>query len=172
MQIKFTLSVDDKIAFARLHLEHSPKQKKAIRANQLAFTVGTLVIAVVSFFFKMPEVSWGALIAALIVLAFFPWHHQRLVMKNTTAALRKQVPEGFVDTIEMSADESGLTVRDGKTTLTAAWTGILKSERTDRYSFIYLKGGNALIIPRGSVVEGDYEAFVAEIAERRKQHSI
>jgi hypothetical protein len=41
-----------------------------------------------------------------------------------------------------------------------------KVESTDKYTFIYLNAVAALVIPRDSVSEGDYEAFVEAVRER------
>jgi hypothetical protein len=172
IQLKFDLTVDDKVAFARMHLRRSPSQNRSIRTNQLSLAVVFVVMGAVGAIFKFPVVQWTGLAATIMCLLFYPWHHRRLVFRRTERKLRASIPEGFVDHIEMTADEVGLRTRDGQSDVTFVWTSLLKVESVADHTFLYLKGGNALVIPRKAVTAGDYAAFVVELNERIKQHSI
>ncbi len=172
MQLRFDLTVDDKVAFARMHLRRSPSQIRSIRTNQLSLAVAFAVMGLVGTIFRFPIVQWTGLALTILCFILYPWHHRRLVFRRTARKLRASIPEGFVDHIEMTADEGGLRTRDGQSDLTFAWTSLLTVESGAEHTFLYLKGGNALVIPRKTVTLGDYDAFVVELNERIKQHSI
>jgi len=45
------------------------------------------------------------------------------------------------------------------------WNGIVKIESSNTHTYIYIGAAQAHVIPRASIIEGDYDAFVAQAKE-------
>ncbi len=66
----------------------------------------------------------------------------------------------------MEVDDTGITDRSEVGHRCTYWRGIERVEETKDHAFVYLGPFTAHVIPRHSVQEGDFDAFVQEVRSR------
>jgi hypothetical protein len=167
MKIRYRNEFEDMRAFWQ-HLMSTNAAIKRQRLVALLFMV--VIFAAIAVFAGRRA---GSLSPALVVVAFgalFLVLFWRNSGRISDRRLRQMCPEeenrGVLceHTIELTDDGVLETSPTGQTTTN--WDGIVRVAETDDYVFLYITTNMAHVIPRNRLIEGDLDAFVAEL----KQH--
>ncbi len=67
---------------------------------------------------------------------------------------------------EIELEDDALTIRSTVSETTVLLRAIERIASIDQYTFIYLGSIEAIVVPRNKVIDGDYDAFVAELNRR------
>jgi hypothetical protein len=172
VELEYTLTLEDLVAFEEYHADHSPsiqRKRKFMRFFYPLVGIATGLYLVI--------IDGGLMIAIvfliIIFLAMAIWffsapkrfrrHHRRAVTKlyqegSNRALLGHQ---------QQRADQNGLHSSSALGESRMNWSAIERMQSTPDYTFIYLSAVTAIVIPRKSVMRGDYEGFVQFV---RREH--
>ncbi len=175
MRLRYRNTIDDGVAFNLFHIRHSP----TLRRN-VAITTWVLSIAAgIAAFFAInwlpsphgaEAVQFSAAIAAIITTALCVWTLPRSLRHSMTKQACKLYAEGqnrtFVCEHELEIAEQALIERTPYSQSEARYEVIEHIQITKDYTFIYVSAISAHVIPHERVLEGDCEAFIAEVRKR------
>ena len=165
IEIAFTLSRRDLHAFAAHQARRTPELDRARRVHHFLWPA---VFLLVGHFLSKRSGNPLAVVpfaagAGLWVL-LFPLYLRRVYRRHVLRSLRAggMMPGDY----RLRADAEGTAVVSGSGERTIPWSAVARLATTDSHAFIHLDEGSALIVPRASVNEGDYEAFVEALSSR------
>ncbi len=167
MKIAYPLTVDDNMAFVRHQYDTMPAIRRSRRRSLIVASLmypffGALAYVERSFV----VLGVGFAIATAYVL-FVGYYHRRGYIKRVEKWLHAK-REGHQDEhVELTLEGDDLLVKTDASDVTAPMERFSRLERTENYTFLYINEQKAIIIPKDSLTEGDYSAFVSQL---RKQY--
>jgi len=72
---------------------------------------------------------------------------------------------GLIGTHKITVNDSGALEESEVGEHRVNWKGIVKVESSDTHAYIYIGAAQAHVIPKASLIEGDYDAFVVQSKE-------
>ena len=164
MKIEYEVTLDDAVAALKHYLQTSPLQR---RATSWRWAFPVIVFGLLGLFsllsLSLGPMIWGAgwlVFYAAIVLVQRAGRDRRL--RRIYEEGKNKCLLGHHE-LELTAD--GLLERTTVSEGRVSWTGVEHVVSTETHTFVYTGSGSALIIPRATVITGDYRAFVATLRE-------
>jgi hypothetical protein len=172
MRIRYADTLDDLVAFSDFHAAHSTTVKQNIRLTRWTSAVLVIALTFAALTFVTDDSMalsakvFGALVGGVFMFVVVP----HLTRWNLRVQMRKILREGrnksVVGEHELEILDEGLLERTEYNETKSSWAGIERVVSTPQYTFIYITSVSAHVIPRESVSEGDYDAFIQELTRR------
>ena len=166
MTIKYELRLEDHLALARFHYDTSPSVRRSlIKAQVVAALLLPMLIALGYVLDSAP--SMLLLVAVGIgYFLFVRFYHRRSYLKSAEKMLRGTKDHPLVEIVSLASSDPGLTITTEAGEYTGAWSSFDRIEITDSHAVVFVDGHKALIIPRQSVLNGEFETFAADLRTR------
>lgn len=166
MKITYETTLQDAVAFFHYHSEHSHLMKRTRRRLTFLFGLALLFVCVISGFRNLPlAVVVGALALGVLLLTS-SWVDRRLGTWQTRKAFEEGKNKATFGLHELELTDENLITRTRVAESRIGWEAVERVASTADHTFIYVSALSAEVIPRRSVTEGDYDAFVKELNER------
>jgi hypothetical protein len=179
MRLRYENTANDFVAFNAFHLAQSPSYKRSIAIYTCVFGLAT---GLAVFFLakstsleivkSLPEESkiLVAAVQAILVVAIYALLLPRVLRRSTMRQARKLLAEGqnklFLCEHRVEITDDGLVTWSPYGESRVRWEAVERVQRTEPHTFLYVSAVAAFIIPHDRILEGDCEAFVAEIQRR------
>jgi hypothetical protein len=167
MRIKYHTTEDDFVAFNVFHLRHSSYAKRTRIIAGISLP-GLLLILVSSH--AIYSHDWTYIPFAILVFgALFLWllaGREEQAKRMARKFFREGENKGFIGIHELEIGDYGIFVKSEYGEGKIAWAVIERIASTPDYTFIFTGALTALLLPKIRVIEGDYDAFVAELTSR------
>ena len=171
--IRYSNTVDDLVAFSEFHcfrsLEGKKKRRKQIRIWATALALLGLILGYNIFlttslgFWIIPIVTVfipGIYVFLLQILKNCPnYFFRRLV----TRGFQKSRNKHFIGEHKVLLYDNGIVTSSKYSETRFAWGAIDKIESEEGYTYIYVTGVQAIIIPHDNITEGDFPALLQAI---------
>ncbi len=171
MRIRYEITLEDLLAFS-LHLH---QKSPTLRRNRLraAIALAAMILGlclVASEITSEPAFLWVGVGGATVIGAIYPRIYRRNVKWLSSRMYAEGQNKALLCEHVTELRDNGLF--DGTEFLerTVFWKGIERIESLPGHTFVYLSTMSAQVIPENSIIEGNYQLFVAEL-QRRWQHS-
>jgi len=167
-KLEFDLSAEDFAAFSLDRALYSETGLAGLRRARVNTTVACLVVSVLIVELLSRNLVAGLVIAgvsAVTVWFVFPWSWQRAAVTNVKQ-LAASGALGKPGKRLLTADDTGLIETGAGPTMSAHWDDVERVESTPEHVFVYVRDGEAFIVPK-RVGEPQIGAFLAEIEARR-----
>lgn len=181
MKLVYTVTEPDVVAYAAHAYEHSAVIQKQLQSGRLILLVAVLLFAVIAGLLgiggscvQLGPLTHGLLIAAVILaaaVALVLVFHRRMYLWGSLKGFRSSQNKGILGPQTLAITETGITVTRPGGESTTYWRGIERVETSTNAAYVYISSMAAYIVPKCSVIEGDYEECVAEIRRRSGQTS-
>jgi hypothetical protein len=174
MKIVFGINAEELFLFNQYLFDTSPAIKKAFTKNRALISYSPILAAMVlglvneqSPFNVMLLVGIAAVTISLPAYYIYPM----LVRKNLRKRIVKLYSEGqnngIIGEHELEIDAGGLVEKTPLGEVRQEWDKIVNVISHNDRTYIFISEINAYILPKYSVVQGDYDAFVAELMRLR-----
>ena len=156
--------MDDHLAFADYLMRTSPTLRR-MRRNLLI----TLPIAVLSLTstFAVVTRSMGmfvfGIVAAVVAVLYWRVEYPRRILKATAKHLAEGTNMGRFGPHELELTQTGLTEINPTGSQSTRWAGIQMIDVTQDYAFILVTPTSGYVIPRKSISNEIFDAFIAEV---------
>lgn len=170
MELKYNLTVDDLLVFARYVYDTSSTHRRARRTTILIWIVALLAVTyliyrIVSFPVTFPLILIWLPIAALIIYLMLLWN-RRYFLKNYIR-MQKESPNNILTGEHLiRITDSGLFGRSVSGDGNTFWSAIEHIDTVGDHTLVFIHAVAAIVIPKSGVVEGDYDVFVGALKER------
>ncbi len=165
MCIEYRLSLRDVVFFQLYQYNHSPSSQKTRRR---AIYGGAAVIIALTGAMAIIAGAWSLAIVgvvfALVYAYLFPQLLQNNIRRMTTRLYAGRL--NVLNRRELEIRPEGLTARSDGEESTVAWKDVRGVTVLDRYLLIYLSAEAVHIVPRDTVLEGDFGEFAREVQQR------
>ncbi len=165
-EIRYLNTIEDIISCAYYEAEEIEIYKKNIRRGQIASSVWPVIIFLaLSIYFRDPvAVIIGIILAGLGWVAY-PHIYKKQVKKNILAMINESKGRVGTGEFKLIVNDTTLDVDNKYFKASFSWDAVEKIDILSDRSYVYLGQGIGLIIPRASVVEGNYGKFVDALKE-------
>lgn len=102
----------------------------------------------------------------IIFVCIFPRSVRKSFKKQAKQMGSEGANKGIIGPHELEISDECLTERTAYNEQHSLWEGIERIEFSEGYAFIYTGPLMAHVIPKASVTEGDFDAFVGEVRRR------
>lgn len=164
MDIEFALSRDDLITLAHYQMQHSSHVQRTAVKLRWGYAVGFLLLAL-GMFLLFPDSFLGigfGLLAVLLAI-FYPFIHRQRIKRHVEQTVdRKSRPESFAKR-KVRVTAEGIEEVSDNATSKMKWSLVDWIDITPDNTFISIGNQNAVIIPRQSVTEGNYDQFITSL---------
>jgi hypothetical protein len=173
MQIRYNVTIEDLVVFNRFHCRNSPAIKRSKWTSILfvcvTIIIGSLVIPLDDEVSR-PIVIVAAVVFAVLFAVIFNWRYLVALDRQARRIYREGNNKGAFGEHELEIDDDGLVERTEVNENRYAWRGVERIIETDSHAFIYISALLAHVIPRGSIVEGNFDAFIARTRQLCETH--
>ena len=175
--VRFELVLDDLIAFNQYKLAHSPS---ILRRRRIGLALPPLVWLVawslIVSFSEVPEETarklWWLLLYAPFHFLLHHWRWKRNQGKVLERLLREGGRSPLLGKRRLTLTAKEIREQNPVSEIAAQWPQVLKSERVEAHTFIFLSPVAAIIIPRRAFEsEAAYLEFVGAVEEYRNKAS-
>jgi hypothetical protein len=169
MEIEFTVRPEDLMASREIYAQKSEVMQKSSRTE--TYGTASTIIAFFTLLTFILNTYIPFILGAIITLVWvFIWpamqknsYHRRQIAlyaeSKNAASLGKKV---------MEFDDDILTERSGLHWSKTKLPAIERIDITKTHTFLFHGTFQAFVIPKATVVKGDYDAFVARVSDRIK----
>lgn len=172
MTIRFTLSPTDMGAFQRWWLENTPEGKKFVQ-NVVIRTCGLIAVLLALIACLVPTLRLIILLEAVVGIAVAALVIPARLRKNASAQTVKMYSSASNESLfgerTLEITEEGLLSISKSATSLYKWDSIQRIARNDTHAFLTVGSMMAMVIPRGTVSDGNLDAFVAEAQRLHQQ---
>ncbi len=172
MNIEYEINVDDCLALNRHLIKNSFFMRRAIRKGQAWWTMGPLVGGVLLAAYKRVPLEKSRIILAAIFLflsvpmyflypVYFRFHNERFIRNFC----RSEKNKGVIGKHFFSVSEDAIIDKTDHNDATIPWQSVDRIESTEDHTFVFTGELTAHIIPRHSILDGQYDAFVKKLME-------
>lgn len=170
MRIKYNVVEDDAVATNIVIARHSPYVRRQ-RVILGLIVPGLFLVIVLSK--ALYSKDWGAaVIGVVIAVGLAVWiltGKNRRTERVTRKLFREGKNKGFLGVHELEINDYGILTKSEYGEGKIAWAVIEHIVSTPDYTFIFTGAAKAIPLPKSRVLEGDYDAFVAELTFRFEQ---
>ncbi len=161
MKIRYDIVRNDFLAFGEHFYANSAYTYQVMSNKRWRTTAGIFIVfCIFELFWRTPIfVALGFLFAAAN-FHLYPNSYRRSFIKHFTNYLDEGSGKGILGEHELDLTESGIVERTDFNEHNVTWQGIGKIVSTKDHTFIYVGENMAHILPRSSILEGNYESFV------------
>lgn len=147
MEILYTVTEDDYVAYNLFHYEHSPSSRRTMLITRLILPVIVVLITLISGSYRSPIAWIPPVVVAVIWFFVMPPFFKNSIKKN----VRRMISEGrrvsFLGDFKLSLHDNYLRNEgDGVATESAYWR-IEKIRRDQERLYVYIGSITSLIIP-------------------------
>ena len=171
MNIRYSVTLEDLIAFNRFHIQHSRQLVRQRRIAGLALPLATILVAVVLAILRS---DFRLLPFVVLFVVLYVLFLRRAYGKGLEKKLRRLYAEGknkgVLGEHSLHLQDDGISRQSDVGSTTVAFRGIEKIESTPTHTFIYISALSAIVIPKERVIEGDYSEFLMHL--RRKWETV
>jgi hypothetical protein len=166
LEIEYEFREKDLIHFNEKQLESSPDLQQNLRKNRLIIPGIIIIIGMFNWFYYTDQVSALYVILLGLIWAFISprvllWDLRRQVLVNYSDKEKLAMFGLYKLTIEPKA----LAEKSPSGKHKMEWKELLRVEQDDRYVYIYVDVGAALIVPRETVTKGNLDEFAKQVNE-------
>jgi len=165
MRIEYRLSLRDIVFFQLYRFGHSPSSRKTLRQGTYG---GAAVIVALTGVMAVVVRAWSlagvGVVLALVYTYVFPRLLQSNIRRMTTRLYAGRL--NVLGRRELEVRSDGLLARTDAEESITAWKDISGVSVLDRYLFVYLGAEAAHIVPRDTVMAGDFAEFAREVERR------
>ena len=170
MRIKYHNVEDDYVAANVFDLRHSPF------ARRQQIILGLIVPGLLLIFVLLQAIysrDWvSAIILSLLPVGLAVWilaGRKRRLSRITRKLFREGQNKNFLGVHELEINDYGILTKSEYSEGKIAWAMIERVGSAPDYTFIFTGAHRAIPLPKARVLEGDYNAFVAELMSRVAQ---
>lgn len=174
MNLQYTLTENDYIAFNRSHYSRSPTMRgqffrsRIYMSGVFFFLPVLLVVTLTEFTYLWAGFAAGFMVAFLIY-RFYPKFYWKMIERNLRKFLRKQDPSApFEKPASISLEDDGMHFSIGSNESVSPYSSINDIVHENGAVYIYVDALQGSIIPAG--VYGTDE-FVSELKAKLPSHS-
>lgn len=169
--LRYELKLEDLVEFNKFHLRTSLK----------SWILPAVIVCLMIVYFIVKR-DWSNLeslnlFVSLIILYIIFVVLTKGPLRNWLIKIRVKrcygngAHPGLVGPHKMTVSDRGILEESNVGEHRVNWDGIIKVETSDTHTFIYIGAIHAHVIPRASVMEGNYDTFVAQAKEWSQQKS-
>lgn len=170
MKIRYTVALDDLIAFNRYHIGNSPAMK---RQFHIFYIITPGILLLVFSCIAILEQSLGFFIVGILLAVFLSFGGAIYYRWNLGATVRKLYGEGKnkgvlgEHTLELIEDDIIAKTDVGESR--SRISSLERIEASPDHAFFYTSALTAFVVPRNNVLEGDFDLFPQETRKRFDQ---
>lgn len=165
MRLRYTLSLDDLVALNMYYSKRSPHMKRTLALTYL-LTVGFCFFALLLVVAYLRTQRWFLALFNTLLYAFLVQY----VLFGRKKRIRRLYAEGknkgLIGPHELEITEQDLVERTQVGERHTQWSAIDGVSTTPGHTFIFLSALEAHVIPRTTILDGNYEDFVNEVKKR------
>ena len=167
MKLTYSVTIEDLVMFNLHHSEHSPFMRRARRNHQIYSPLSVLVaLGLLGFIAK----SWtypvvGAVFAAAFA-AMAPGRFRKQIRHAAERCYKEGENKGMLGVHSLEILDAELRETNPTGSQSIKWAGIERVVSTPTHGYVYVSSNAAHVIPRASVAEGDYDAFMEAVRDR------
>ena len=167
--IRYEVTVEDLVEFSLFHLRQSKAQQQVQRKGYfltiIFILIGTYLGGGFGQIFK--PFFWYAILPVMgfLTLGFIligRWLRPRAVRRAVRRLYDEGANPGLVGLHKVTVNDRGIHEESEVGESRVNWEGITRIVSSDSHTYIYIGAAQAHVIPKASIREGDYDAFVAE----------
>ena len=166
MHLRYDNGLDDCIAFQSYHLAHSPHWKRVT----VMFRWGIAGLFFVFAALRALSQSWVAVLVwcgvGVLWILMLPGFMLRSAKRNARKLYGEGTNKGWTGWHELEITDEGLVERTEASEQRTRWSAIERLGMTPDHMFVYVSALTAHVIPRASILEGNYESFVEGLKKK------
>lgn len=174
MHIIFGINAEELFLFNQYLFDNSKTIQKAFTKNRsmISFSpiLAAMILSLVNELSPLNALILAGIVAITISLPAY-YVYPMLVRKNLRKRIVKMYSEGqnngIIGEHELQIDADGLVEKTQLGEVRQEWDKIKDIVSLEGRTYIFISDINAYILPRQSVVSGDYDAFVAELKKHK-----
>jgi len=164
MEIEYMLNEADVIAYWEYHADHSPSTQRFRQRERFGTALALLLTgSVITITQQGPLAILVFAVAAMIWILVTPtylrWHHRR----RAKELIREGSDRLILGKHRLSIEPDGLRETSNYNETKTRWFAIERIESSSEATFIYITATSAIVIPKQSISDGNYEEFVQAI---------
>ena len=169
MQLTYEVTPDHLKAFARHHCTHAPHLRQQRRKNLWSMSMLFAFVSVLAIFGLPLYAAVPAWVITILGVVQTAVRYPAIYIKNFLKIMSVGENLGLLGMYTLRITDGGLFMQTVGGEGTRYWRGIDRVEVSDGITFVYFGTLTAVPVPEGTVLEGDYEAFITEMYERYRQ---
>jgi hypothetical protein len=172
MRLRYENTMADMLALQEFWITRMPAGKRTIAVNRWAGVATCFGIVMIG----LPAIGSGkapialcfllAVLGSVLTFVVTPFVVRRMGIYQTRKLNSAENNKGALGEQEIEVIADGLIARTPYHETKLAWAGLDGIESTSEHTFLFTGAMSALIIPHNRLLEGDYRAFMTELAER------
>lgn len=169
--IRYTNSIDDLIAWHIYHLKNFPSMRRDFYMYQIG------IPGVIFAFFLCQAIlqkDLSALIAgflgALVGYILSNCSYDVIIKGTVKKILRDGSAKGILGEHILELINTDIIEKTNFNEMKNKISSLERIEITPEYAFIYINSFQAHVIPRSSILEGDFEDFIQELNRKREEN--
>ena len=175
--MKCRVSVEDLAAYTEYHYSNSPLVRRRWRILQVFIIAFAFLFNLSSILEYARENSaiqtiiYSVILLGpvVVVVALFPWLIRLFTAKRSQRIYGLDDNKTMRGIKDISISSEGITERGELIETKISWGAITKVAETPNHTFVYFGSSQGVVIPRHTVVEGEYEPFIAKLKEHLNQ---
>lgn len=170
-RLQYSVDLDDIVAFNQFHASQSPTYQRSWRRERWIYPP---IFAGLAILWIMSAGRMTASSLAILLLAVaWPVLVPRYLRWRLTRYVRRMYSEGsnasLIGVHEAVTLEDALAVTTPGDDTKIRWSAIGRVLTTPDYGFMYMSATQAVIIPRRTIVTGDFQAFMDDVHRHTSQ---
>ena len=167
MKIEYMLSIDDWVSFSLHYLETSAEGRRARSSGRITGSLLFITIGGILAFFTSSVIP---LLLSLLAIGGWYFMLPQLLRSSQRAATEQRHRESQnpclngIHRLELTPD--GLHSSCDVSDTIIQWSGIARIETNMTHGFVFLRNNTGYVIPRNTIRDGDFSAFIAQAQQR------
>ena len=174
MNITFGINAEELFLFNQYLFDNSGTIQKAFTKNRSLISLSPIPASIMIGYVKeLPPTHMLMLLAIVAFTVSLPAYftYPMFVRKNLRRRIVKMYGDGqnrgIIGEHELGIDADGLVEKTPYGEVRQGWDAIRNVVSYNDRTYIFISDANAYIIPKNATVQGDYDAFVAELQRIR-----
>jgi hypothetical protein len=175
MRLRYENNLEDMVELSLYLFDRSPTARRTATISWWVFCSALLVLFFVSLNWLLGENS--TTFVAIFTAGLAAWwvctyrgDIRRAQRKQLRKYYSEQQHKSFCCEHTVEIIEAGFIERTAFNENKYTWNGLGEIARTPNHTFIFTSADAAQVIPHDRIVEGDCEAFIAQLQKRIDQH--
>lgn len=167
-KLVFELTRDDLVAFNEWYLRTNPEQQAGFRLRRWGGALGIVVLGSgANAFFGSRPLGYALMLGVAVAFALYlPRTIRRTARDLVDDQLDGHDTRGLLGRRSLEITEDGLLESSELETHLTRWTAPIRIQEGPEYTVFVMQPGEALVVNKLRVVEGDLAAFAAEARRR------
>jgi hypothetical protein len=171
MEIQYTLNESDILALYQYRLQIDPTLKRRYQSRRWMYLIGFTLLGLAGYVFLH---DYAFLVFSLVIAGLFfilfPYYFNWMVRRGISSTYRREDARRVLETRTLRADPDGLLQITSRGETRSSWDEIDDLGVLPTHAFISVNERSSwYIIPRLSLVSGDFDQFIAEIRRYLEQ---